>query len=179
MNGKKKLIFTILLLIVCTSICAGCFETKTGNQTGNVLATGTPATMITQQVSSLCPPPGNATPWIIINPIGNHYIGDVFEINGTTNLRTEEKINVAISGIVIGAPYPGIPGPTKGSLGMAKIRGGDCGINVWFYTANTSEFNTPFYIVTAGAENWTVQNDTRFEVSMPPVKTAKEMGYNG
>ena len=33
----------------------------------------------------------NTTPFIIIDPIGNHTVGDVFFINGTTNLPANRK----------------------------------------------------------------------------------------
>ena len=36
------------------------------------------------------------TPFITIDPIGNHTVGDVFFINGTTNLPVTEKLNIDV-----------------------------------------------------------------------------------
>jgi hypothetical protein len=144
---KKQLIFTILLLIVYTSLSAGCFETKIANQTGNVSAIGTPPAMITQPVFTLCPPFGNATPWIIINPITSHHVGDVFEINGTTNLGVDKKmmINVDEERLMGTGPYDNPEIRLKYTYtdlqGYVNIRGGECGINSWSYPVNLTGFH--------------------------------------
>jgi hypothetical protein len=153
-----------LLVILLAAGCTG--QPDFRNNTTNDTPITIPSVLVTQPVQTQCLQTGNATPWIIINPINNHYIGDVFEINGTTNIGIDEKILIMIYGRPIPIPYPGVPVPLNGLYGLCKAQQGDCGINIWSYSANTSEFNTPDYFVRVGTENWTIENTTLFSVSM-------------
>jgi len=64
---------TVLFVFLLTAGCI--FSPGTTNQTGNA----TPS-------QTNCPPlPANVTPYIFINHINNFTLGDIVEINGTTN----------------------------------------------------------------------------------------------
>lgn len=82
------------------------------------------------------------------------------------NLGIDEKILVMIYGRPIPLPYPGVPVPSNDLYGLCKVQRGKCGINLWSYSVNTSEFNRVDYLVKVGTENWTVENTTRFSISM-------------
>jgi hypothetical protein len=160
-------VVALMLVLVVVVLTAGCinqpdFRNNTFNSTTIII----PSILITQATQTQCPTSGNVTPWIIINPISNHVIGDVFEINGTTNLGIDEKLQIMIHGRPIPVPYPGVSVPSKGLSGLCKVQQGDCGVNIWSYSANTSGFNTPDYLVSVGTENGTVVNFTLFSVSM-------------
>ncbi len=48
----------------------------------------------------------NITPFITIDPIGNHTIGDVFFINGTTNMPVSENLTISFERYIdFGAPH--------------------------------------------------------------------------
>ena len=161
---------TVLLIISLTIvflIIAGCIsQPATENRTSNVTVDVTIPPFEATQIQTQCPLSGTAAPWIIINPIGAHYIGDVFEINGTTNLGIDEIIPVDVFGLPMSRPYPGIGATLYGTNGTAKIWCGNSRINFWNYSVNSSVFNTNFYTVAVGAQNWTVRNFTHFEVMM-------------
>jgi PKD repeat protein len=66
-------------------------------------------------------------PFITIDPIGNHTIGDVFFINGTTNLAVfNESLSLDISTVNIN---PGGWGPEFRST--VSVQPGEHGINTW------------------------------------------------
>jgi hypothetical protein len=97
-ESRWKSVYTaialMLVLIVMLQLAAACVSRQPvfDNTTANGTASVNSSTLITQVVQTPCSPSENATPYIIINPIGNHTVGDVFEINGTTNLGVNSKI---------------------------------------------------------------------------------------
>ncbi len=157
---KYQVIVLVLLLIVESIIIAGCV-------TPNILKNTT--TLPTQ-----CPPTSaNATSYIIINPIGNHIVGDVFEINGTTNLDVNSTIKIGI----------GVPPSSGGSpprisyyystiTGYATLQNATCGSNSWLYSVNLSGFHAPIkYLLTVWEEpNYSATNTTRFFVNPDQTK---------
>jgi hypothetical protein len=160
------MIFGIMLVVLL--FATGCIEQPAyGNVTAAPdTATVSSSTAILQPVQTQCPLSGNTTPWIIINPISNHYIGDVFEINGTTNLGIDEKVLVYVTGRVLSVPYPGVAGTTYGTNGTARIWCGNSGINFWNFSVNSSRFNTNFYFVQVETRNISATNFSRFEMKM-------------
>ncbi len=80
----RRIPLGLALIIICILLVAGCTTTPVlDNQTSIVNASVTPVT----------------TQFITIDPIVNHTIGDVFFINGTTNLPVTENLTMAIEGI--------------------------------------------------------------------------------
>ncbi|MFA4860049.1 hypothetical protein [Methanoregula sp.] len=77
-------------------------------------------------LASVCPPAGNTTPWITIDPIARHYAGESFTISGTTNVEPgkELRYTIFVSGggsklVPLGTPVTITPAP------------GACGKNTW------------------------------------------------
>lgn len=119
----------------------------------------------------------NETAFIIINPIGIHRRGDIFEINGSTNIVADEKLlyyvktpDIAIPILVpFGAPSGsftenGFP-VLNGSISI--IQGVDSKNNHWALSLDTSvpeyELNREdVFILTVTSANLTVQNTTPF-----------------
>jgi hypothetical protein len=135
---KTNYIFVtvLLLLIIGTILISGCMSNSTGNRT-NV---------------STCQTVGNETKFIAINPVNTtHYVGDVFEINGTTNFGIDTKIKLTFHEPRFDGPLPNPAIPTTperynytDSDGYVKIQKGDCGVNFWSYIANLSGFHPKF-----------------------------------
>jgi len=154
----KILIFFIIVCILTTTGCVS--QNKTGNTSG-ISANATDPTL----VQTLCPPiPANATPYIIINPIGDHRIGDIFEINGTTNLGANEKIQIQISGPMLSGPHGSVR-PENAFLnivGFVETRPGTCGTMKWSYSVKLPQPYSNMVAVLVG--NLTVNNQTVFNV---------------
>ena len=161
---KKNQTLSIVLLIVGTIFIAGCISQ---NNWGNS----------TIPVTTTCPPSGNVTPYIIINPIEVHYQGDYFEINGTTNLGFNKKIRYSIdrTGSATPIPVPFGSGPAFiYSNGSENITYGDivivkdqCNEQKWSFWLNTSghEYDDPtFYIVNIRSQDNSIYHSTSFDL---------------
>jgi len=120
-------------------------------------------------VPTSCPPTGNATPYIIINPIGNHYVGDVFEIKGSTNLDVDSKI---ILDLWQPRPLELAPGSNvteapsyhlSGTSGYLTIKKGSCGTNTWYYPVDLSGYPPSLgYGVEVRENSKKIKNSTDF-----------------
>ena len=148
-------------VIVAVMLVAGCSE-----KPGSANQTMTKTTAGTKFPESCVQNVNNVSFIILINPISLHSVGDVFEINGTTNLGIDGKIPVDVYGGSHSAPYPGIPGKTYGTNGIARIWCGNSGINFWNFSVNSSRFNINFYFVRVETRNISATNFSRFEMKM-------------
>jgi len=152
----------IFFIVVCILITTGCVsQNKTGN-TSDISANTTNPTL----VHTLCPPVSvNATPYIIINPIGDHRIGDIFEINGTTNLGADKKIHIQISGAMFGGPHGSVRPDNFTFLNIGdfvETQPGTCGTTKWSYSVKLPNPHSNDVGVIVG--NMTVYNETAFNV---------------
>jgi len=151
----------IFFIVICILITSGCVsQNKTGNTSG-ISANATDQTL----VQTLCPPiPANATPYIIINPIGDHRVGDIFEINGTTNLGVDEKIKIHMGGPMLSGPHGSVR-PENAFFYIEEFvetQPGTCGTTKWSYTFKLPQ---PYSnMVGVIVENMTVYNQTGFNV---------------
>ena len=93
----------------------------------------------------------NSTPFITIDPIGNHSIGDVFFINGTTNLPVSDSLIIFVSSV--GNPPGGYGSSFQSTI---PITPGENGINFWSCDVNTTagwlSFHGPHSPITQIAE---------------------------
>jgi len=152
----------IFFMVVCILITTGCVsQNKTRNTSGSIVTNPSVST----PVQTLCPPiPANATPYIIINPIGDHRIGDIFEINGTTNLGADKKIQIHIDEGVFGGPL----GSVRPEINFFNVDGfvetqqGTCGTTKWSYTVKLPQVHSNMIGVIVG--NMSVYNQTGFIV---------------
>ena len=118
----------IFLTIVSITI-AGCVSNENSptallpnTSIVHVTNTSKPITEVTMN-----PALSNAPPFITIDPIGNHTVGDVFFINGTTNLPAfNGSLDLDISTANLN---PGGWGPTYRS--KVSIQPGENGVNTW------------------------------------------------
>jgi hypothetical protein len=159
----------LMIVLAAGVFAAGCISQQplSDGTTAKSSALVTSSTPIPQSVQTPCPPPGNATPYIIINPIGNHTVGDVFEINGTTSLGVNEKIKIGI-GVPpsSGGPPPRLPYNYSSITGYATLQNATCSSNFWLYSVNLSGFHAPStYLVTVWEEpNYSATKSMRFIV---------------
>ncbi len=158
---KMKLKFGIIILLVLLFFYSGCLsKIKTGNETENTSIKVTPS--ITTQ--NMCPSIANTTPYVLINPIGSHFVGDFFEINGTTNIRENNMILVQIYQSHFARTPRNISYEYTSLLKNVTIQGNHCGINSWSLMANISSFNPEEYFVEVTSINPTAANRSVFEV---------------
>jgi len=183
---SARIAVALMLVMVVLLLAAGCIRGQPafGNTTANGTAAVNPSTLITQPVQIQCPPVfGNAPPYIIINPIGGHNLGDTFEINGTTNLGVDSKIlfelweprllevppdrNVTV---IATSPYQYFS-----ISGYVKIEKGPCGENFWSYTVNLPGNHAPWHreysvAVSKKGESIHIVNSSIFPVNVDNTK---------
>jgi hypothetical protein len=104
------LIVLTFILLVCLPVAAD--QTSTGGDN------------LTTSISTTTAIP--SAPYITIDPIGNHTAGDVFFINGTTNLPT--GVNIAV--VVVGISQEG-SGEGSDLNTTVLVTPGKRGINSW------------------------------------------------
>ena len=153
----------IFFCIVCVLLTTGCFSQNPNLNSSGSNGTNTPVLTV---VPTQCPPAsGNTTPYIIINPIGNHTVGDVFEINGTTNLGVDSKIVLNLQEQLVSS-LPAKYYPLSGTFGCVTIQKNRFGPNSWSYPVNLSGYQPWKYITEIWEEsNYTATyNTTRFSV---------------
>lgn len=95
-------------------------------------------------IQTQCPIWRNTTPYITINPVGVHYLGDMIEINGTTNCNGGEiLIGIKDANFHLcprNAGSPDAPCPCcDGVLMTSPIIPGICGNNSWSSKVDTSQ----------------------------------------
>lgn len=82
----------------------------------------------------------NKSAWIKIDPIGAHYVGDIFTITGTTNIPIDGKIIVEVLPSIFRPGYA----PSVGGYATIKTSVND---NTWTFPINTSHFTPEEYSV--------------------------------
>ena len=147
--SKNRTKLFILFCIVCVLTTTGCISKPgTGNQTivpqtpassPAVITSGIPNPSTTETPPIIRPsgtprPPTNETPYIIINPIGFHHWGEIVDINGTTNLGIDERLQY-----VIYTPVQPGTDSIRISSGLAEVSCKDPGTQVWSFRFNSSE----------------------------------------
>ena len=147
----------LMLVMVAVLLAAGCAGQPTSsNTTANYSVTVAQSILITQPEQSTCSISGNTTPYIIINPTGTHNARDIFEINGTTNLKRGERLSVFV--------YQSPPSPNKkypseftDVRGHAIVQQGDCTMNTWIFSDNLTTLRPSLYTIVVTAKNATVE----------------------
>jgi hypothetical protein len=143
-------VLALLLLIVIVLLAAGCVGNRTAEITG-ATHSSTPTTITPTQTQ--CPPQENTTPWIRINPVSDHYVGDVFEINGTTNLEANTSLKIRIYQFHFYTEPKNLPHIYTSLWENVTVMGDDCGTNRWSFSTNTSSLLPDEYFVVVTSEN--------------------------
>lgn len=97
--------------------------------------------------------PAVKTESMVINPVGDHTVGDQFVIDGTTTLSAGDEILVQImpSSFVPGLKIP--EGKQQGSTGTVQIIGIEGGKNTWSFPVDTTRWLADEYLVSAAEVN--------------------------
>lgn len=100
-DGESIVKHSVILLLVVGGILvffAGCISTNSqDNLTAGAYPLPTTAAANNVVVPTICPVPGNTSPWIQVDPVAlNHSTGEPLELSGTTNIKTGEKLRVYI-----------------------------------------------------------------------------------
>lgn len=118
-------------------------STRVTNQDLHTPQTPTPPT---------CPSPVNPSPWIHLEPVADHSVGENFSLKGTTNLNSGEKLSIFV--------YQSPPSPNKklpseytDVRGVALVSAGECGINVWSFSENLTTLRPSLYTTQVRAAN--------------------------
>jgi hypothetical protein len=107
-----------------------------------------------------CPPAGNTSPYIQVDPVNDQYAAEPFSITGTTNLPEGEELHYSIFAIV------STTGPvTSAKLvsGTLRVSGGNCGTNTWSVDG-LIQIPGDYFIGISNSEN-TISAIRRFSVS--------------
>jgi len=117
-------------------------------------------------------------PTVIINPIGDHRVGDSFTITGSTNLAVDNDLLVEIYSSSF-KPTQKVQGSGfSGSSGTVKVEPGTNGFNSWSFPVDTSTFKPDEYLVKVSGTTNEVTGSATFNIlellpptSIPTVKT--------
>jgi hypothetical protein len=109
-------------------------------------------------------------PTATINPIGDHYVGDTFSINGSTNLAAGNDLLIEIYSSSFN-PTQKIQGSGfSGSSAVVKVEPGTNGINRWSYPVDASAFKPDEYLVKVSGITNDVTVSATFNIlaALPP-----------
>jgi hypothetical protein len=104
-------------------------------------------------------------PVSLINPIGAHYVGDVFAITGSTNLAVGDELLIEIYSSSFGPTRKVQPGEFSGSTGTVTVVPGTNGYNTWSFYIDTSAFRADEYLVRVSGVTRDVIASTTFTLT--------------
>jgi hypothetical protein len=110
-------------------------------------------------------------PLSLIHPIGNHYAGDTFTINGSTNLAAGNDLLVEIYSSSFSPTQKVQDSGFSGSSGTVKVVPGTGGYNTWSFDVDTSTFRPDEYIVKVSGVTRDVIASATFTVTQRPAVT--------
>jgi hypothetical protein len=134
--------------------------------------------------------PDPSRPWIAIDPIPHHYLGDTLTFQGSTNLAPGETITTAVYSAEF-APCPKSTVNCQGNVtpccggyrDSVSVLAGTCGINTWLWDVSTAEHGfrpDGEYVISASGRNNAVENTSLFTVSgLPKPKLSLNLPANG
>ena len=153
--------FALLLVAVVLVACMGCVSEHSPDNQTIILQTSpttNPVGIITA-TPTICPPLGNTTPWIHLDPVTDHIAGENFSITGTTNLKAGEILSVSI--------FPYQPSANKRRYydfteinGNAIVGCGNDSTNTWSFSMGLPHLISGYYIVEVTGENATFNAST-------------------
>ncbi|MBN1432056.1 MAG: DUF3821 domain-containing protein [Methanomicrobiaceae archaeon] len=102
-------------------------------------------------------------PWIRINAIGDHYVGDQFTIAGTTNLAVDDDIICEVTSSSFKPTQKTQSGEFSGQSSTVKVVEGET-YNEWSMDVDASTFKPDEYIVNVESIETTATATTTFNV---------------
>ncbi|NMB79865.1 MAG: hypothetical protein GYA23_12315 [Methanomicrobiales archaeon] len=103
-------------------------------------------------------------PTAMINPIGDHAVGDKFTISGSTNLAVGDNLMVEVTSSSFSPTTKNSGSEFSGASGVVKIVPGSGGYNRWSLDIDASTFRPDEYIVTVSGITVDVKATTNFNV---------------
>lgn len=109
-------------------------------------------------------------PTALINPIGDHYVGDKFTISGSTNLAAGDNLLVEVISSSFGPTVKAQSGEFSGISGVVKVVTGSGGYNRWSFDVDATTFKPDEYIVKVSGIRQDVTASTFFNIveRLPP-----------
>jgi len=101
-----------------------------------------------------CPSPANTTPWIHLEPVADHSVGDNFSLTGTTNLESGTILSVFVHQSPASANKKKAYTDVRGT---AVVRSGACNVNTWSFSDDLTTLLPSPYSIYVTAENATVE----------------------
>jgi len=114
-------------------------------------------------------------PSSLINPIGNHYIGDRFTLSGSTNLAVGNDLLVEIYSSSFTPTQKEQGSEFSGSSGTVKVVPGTGGYNTWSFDVDTSTFRADEYLVKVSGVTREVIASATFTVTERPAVTSTSL----
>ncbi|WP_048152302.1 MEMAR_RS02690 family S-layer glycoprotein [Methanolacinia paynteri] len=109
-------------------------------------------------------------PWIRINTVGDHYVGDSFTISGTTNLAVDDDLIVEVTSSSFTATQKSQSGEFSGQSETVKVVAGST-YNEWSMDVDASSFKADEYIVNVESIETTATATTTFNILTPGPST--------
>ena len=110
-------------------------------------------------------------PDALIDPVGEHEVGEKFSITGTTNLAVDDNLLVEVYSSSFAPTGKGQPNEFSGKSGIVKVQPGTGSSNRWSFDIDTSVFVPDEYIVKVTAVNQQVTGTTTFSIVPRKVRT--------
>jgi len=101
-------------------------------------------------------------PKALIDPIGEHYVGEKFAISGTTNLAAGDDILLEVYSSSFVPTTKEQSGEFSGTTGMVKVQQGEGINNRWSFDIDASGFKPGEYIVRVSAVHQDVTSTATF-----------------
>jgi hypothetical protein len=107
-------------------------------------------------------------PTTLIDPIGDHYIGDKFTISGSTNLAAGDELMVEVASSSFKPTEKAQSGEFSGTSGAVKVFPGTGGYNRWSFDVDATAFKPDEYIVKVSGITQDVTGSTYFNIVNGP-----------
>jgi hypothetical protein len=103
-------------------------------------------------------------PDALINPIGNHYVGDKFTISGSTNLAAGDELMVEVTSSSFQPTDKNQGSEFSGASGAVTVVPGSNGYNHWSFDVDATAFKPDEYIVKVSGITQDVTGSTYFNI---------------
>ena len=103
-------------------------------------------------------------PTALINPIGDHYVGDKFTISGSTNLAVGDNLMVEVTSSSFKPTEKSQSGEFSGASGVVKVVSGSSGYNHWSFDVDATAYKPDEYIVKVSGITQDVTGSTFFNI---------------
>jgi len=107
----------------------------------------------------------------LINPIGDHYVGDVFKIGGSTNLAAGDDLQVEITSSSFVPSTKSSDSSFSGTGKTVKVQAGTNGKNQWSLPVDTASFKPDEYMVKVSGITVAATDSATFRLLERPVAT--------